>query len=83
MNYDIYCKKVHKVNLFFTFCIITLVLSPLIYLRGFQGSKTYIILELLVEALALLNYFIPVPDKVKAFFCSASCRCYFCIIFHR
>lgn len=68
MDYQTYCKKVHKVNLIFTFLIVTLVLAPVIYLRGFQASKTYIILALMVEILALLNYFLPTPDKIKGLF---------------
>ncbi|SHI67066.1 hypothetical protein [Lutispora thermophila] len=65
MSYHTYCKKVHKVNLFLTFFLITLILTPLIYLRGFLASKTYIMFGLVVAALAILNFFIPISDKVK------------------
>ncbi|NLL53380.1 MAG: chemotaxis protein [Peptococcaceae bacterium] len=65
MNYDIHCKKVHKINLFLTFCLIILVLGPLIYLHGLDASKLYIISGIAIAGLATLNYFLPTPDKLK------------------
>ncbi|HHW00956.1 MAG TPA: chemotaxis protein [Clostridiaceae bacterium] len=65
MNYTFHCKKVHKINLFLIFCLIALIVIPLIYLRGFGASKLYIIAGVAVGGLATLNYFIPTPDKVK------------------
>lgn len=67
MSYTAYCKKVHKVNLLFTYCLIALIVIPLVLLRGFDGAKLYIISGIAVAALATLNYFIPVPDRVKGF----------------
>lgn len=64
MNYDILCKKVHKINLFLTFCLILLVLGPLIYLHGLDASKLYIISGIAIAGLATLNYFLPTPDKL-------------------
>jgi len=68
MNYSIHCKRVHKVNLFLTFCLILLIVVPLIYLRGFDASKLYIISGVVVAGLATINYFIPSPDKIKGLF---------------
>lgn len=65
MNYSVHCKKVHKLNLFLTFGRIGLIVIPLIYLRGFDGSRLYILSGVAVAALAAINYFIPVSDKVK------------------
>ncbi|HEY8421975.1 MAG TPA: methyl-accepting chemotaxis protein [Thermoclostridium sp.] len=65
MNYSVHCKKVHKLNLFLTFGLIGLIVIPLIYLRGFDGSRLYILSGVAVAALAAINYFIPVSDKVK------------------
>jgi len=65
MNYITHCKKVHKVNLFLIFCLIALIVIPLVYLYGFNASKLYILAGVVVAVLSILNYFIPVPDKVK------------------
>lgn len=65
MNYSVHCKKVHKLNLFLTFGLIGLIVIPLIYLRGFDGNRLYILSGVAVAALAAINYFIPVSDKVK------------------
>lgn len=65
MSYSIHCKKVHKVNLFLTFCLIVLVIAPLIYLYGLEESKLFIISGIVIGALATINYFLPISDKVK------------------
>jgi len=65
LNYSIHCKKVHKVNLFLTFCLIFLVVIPLVYLSGVNANKINIIAGIAVGGLAILNYFIPTPDRVK------------------
>ena len=39
--------------------------GPLIYLRGFDACKLYIVSGLVVGAFATINCFIPIPDKVK------------------
>ena len=65
MSYSSHCKKVHKVNLFLTFCLIILVIGPLIYLYGLVESKLYIISGIAIGALATINYFLPISDKVK------------------
>jgi len=65
MNYATHCKKVHKINLFLIFFLIALIVIPLIYLRGFDACKLYIISGAAVAGLATLNFFIPTPDKVK------------------
>lgn len=65
MNHNIHCKKVHRINLFLTFCLIALIVVPLIYLRGFEASKIYILFGAAVGGLATINYFIPSPDRVK------------------
>jgi len=68
MDYITHCKKVHKINLFLIFCLIVLVVIPLIYLRGLAASKLYIICGIVIAGLATLNYFIPIPDKIKGLF---------------
>ncbi|HHV63989.1 MAG TPA: chemotaxis protein [Peptococcaceae bacterium] len=65
MNYDIHCKKVHRINLFLTFCLIFLIVIPLIFLRGLDASKLFIISGVAIGVLATLNYFLPTPDKLK------------------
>jgi len=65
MNYSTHCKKVHKVNLFLTFCLIALVVIPLVYLRGFEACKLYIASGIAVAGLATVNYFVRTPDKLK------------------
>ena len=64
-NYSIHCKKVHKVNLFLTYCLTLLIVIPLVYLHGLNNSTLYIISGVVVVGFATLNYFIPIPDKVK------------------
>lgn len=68
MNYSIHCKRVHKINLFLIFCLIILIVAPLIYLRGFDASKLYIICGLAVAVLAAVNYFLPYHDRIKGLF---------------
>mgnify|MGYP000456708460 CR=1 FL=1 len=65
MNHSVHCKKVHKFNLFLTFCLIVLILAPLIHLRGFDACKLYIIFGIAVAGLAAVNYIVPTPDRVK------------------
>jgi methyl-accepting chemotaxis protein len=65
LNYDIHCKRVHRINLFLTFCLILLIVGPLIYLRGLEASKLYIISGAAIGGLATLNHFLPTPDKFK------------------
>ena len=65
MNYEMHCKKVHRINLFLIFCLIVLIVVPLVYLRGLETGKLYIISGLAVAGLATLNYFLPTPDKLK------------------
>jgi len=60
-----HCKKVHRINLFLIFCLIVLIVVPLVYLRGLETGKLYIISGLAVAGLATLNYFLPTPDKLK------------------
>lgn len=65
MDYISHCKKVHKVNLLLTFCLIALIVIPLIYLRGFNASKLFILAGVVVAVISTLNYLIPAPNKVK------------------
>ena len=65
MNYTTHHKNVHKVNLFLTFCLIALIVVPLIHLFGLDKSKLFIISGVVVGGLATINYFVPTPDKVK------------------
>ena len=71
MNHSIHCKKVHKINLFLTFGLIILIVAPLILLRGLERSKIYIIVGIIIAGLSTLNYFLPIPDKVKGFLFAA------------
>lgn len=68
MNYSIHCKRVHKINLVLTSCLIFLVIFPLMHLYGLDGSKLYIISGIAIAGLATLNYFIPIPDNAKGLF---------------
>jgi len=54
MNHSIHCKKVHKVNLFLTFCLIVLVVVPLIFLYGFDAAKLYIFSGIAIGGLAAI-----------------------------
>lgn len=65
MNYRAYCKKVHKINLLLIFILVILIEIPLIGLYGFEKSKIYIAFGLAVAGTATINYFLPIPDKVK------------------
>jgi len=42
-----------------------LIIIPLIFLYGLDGSKLYIIFGMIVAGVATINYFLPIPDKVK------------------
>ncbi len=67
MDYRTHCKKVHRVNLFLTYALIVTIVGSLIYQRGFDASRMFIISGLLIGALATANYFLPVSDRVKGF----------------
>jgi len=81
MNYDIHCKKVHKVNLSLTFCLIVLIVAPLVYLYGLENSKLYIASGLIIGTLATINYFVPIPDKAKGLFFALLPLTVICILF--
>jgi len=65
LNYNIHCKLVHKVNLYLTYCLIILIVGPLIYLRGFDACKLYLMFGVAVAVLATINYILPSPDRIK------------------
>ena len=66
MNYSTHCKRVHRINLLLTFCLIALIVIPLIYLHGFDAGKLFTISGIVVGGFATLNYFLPASDKVKS-----------------
>lgn len=65
MNYSIHCKKVHKINLFLTYILVILIETSLIHLYGLANSKLYIIFGAAIAGLATVNYFLPIPDRIK------------------
>lgn len=58
--------KVHKINVLVTIVIVSLVVIPLIVMHGFSGALTYVLIGLGILAIACINYFLPIPDIVKA-----------------
>lgn len=65
MNKSTHCKKIHKINLCLMFFLVLLIVIPLVILRGLDASHLYIICGVLVTGLATLNFFLPLPDKLK------------------
>ena len=82
MNYSIHCRKVHKINLFLTQGLVTLILIPLVYSRGLDACKLYIFSGIVVVGLATLNFFIPTPDKVKGLIFALLPLTVICTIFY-
>lgn len=65
MDHGVIYKKVHKINLILTLCLVALIVIPLIYLRGFATAKIYVFVGLIIIGLAVLNYFLPYSNKIK------------------
>lgn len=68
MSYTSHYKKVHKVNLLLTLGLIILIVVPQIYIRDSDGRRLLIVSGAAVAGLAVLNYFIPISDKLKGLF---------------
>ncbi|MCP1146076.1 methyl-accepting chemotaxis protein [Lysinibacillus endophyticus] len=71
VHFSFNIQKVHKLNLKITCFMVALIVIPLIVSRGFGESKMYIIAGLSVLGCAFLNYFLKLPDMVKAVLFSA------------
>ena len=65
-QFDYNFQRVHKLNLMITVFMVVLIVLPLINMRGFNGAKLYILVGLVVIALATVNYFIKISDELKA-----------------
>lgn len=63
-SFDI--QKVHKLNLKITCFMVVLIVMPLIITNGISESTLYIIASLNVIGCGFLNYFINIPNKIKA-----------------
>lgn len=66
-NISFNVKKVHKVNLYITCIMVALIVVPLVISHGFAGAKLYMLAGVSVIGWAFINYFIKIPDKIKAF----------------
>lgn len=62
---DTKLKWIHQLNMITTIALVILIVAPLVYMHGFNKAITYILVGMIVIALATINYFLKTPDLLK------------------
>lgn len=66
-NLSFNIQRVHKINLFMTIGLVFLIVTPLLFMKGFAASFIYIVAGFLIISLSTINYFLKIPDAIKGF----------------
>ncbi|MEO4055316.1 methyl-accepting chemotaxis protein [Solibacillus sp. CAU 1738] len=61
-------QRVHNLNLFLTTVLVFLIVTPLVLKDGLSGALIYIAAGVSVLILSTINYFLPIPYKIKGIF---------------
>lgn len=59
-------QKIHKINLILTYTLIVLIVLPLIISKGLSNAFIFVIFGFIVAVLATVNYFVRLPDFLRA-----------------